>query len=198
MTHTIQDRRPVGVERGGLLPVEAALALRPATVLPLNPAQERGGVGGLGANEILSDLASLKKEIEMFNKAFLLGNLGRDPEVRSATSGATIVNFSLATNRRYTDSEGERREQTQWHNIVCFGRQAEIAAQYLTCGRQVFLEGRIQTRSWQDRESGEKRYRTEVVCQNFQMLGPRGEARDEVTDPATDEPPEIEDTDVPF
>jgi single-strand DNA-binding protein len=114
----------------------------------------------------------------MFNKVFLIGNLGRDPEVRSTTSGQPVANFSLATSRRWKDRDGNRQEQTEWHNVVCFGRQAEIAGQYLTKGRQVFVEGRIQTRSWDDRNSGEKRYRTEVVCENFQMLGSGGRGGD--------------------
>ena len=109
----------------------------------------------------------------MFNKVFLIGNLGRDPEIRSTTSGMPVANFSVATHRRWNDRDGNRQEQTEWHNVVCFGRQAEIAGQYLTRGRQVFIEGRIQTRSWDDRQTGEKRYRTEIVCDNFQMLGPR-------------------------
>lgn len=111
----------------------------------------------------------------MYNKAFLIGNLGRDPEIRSTQSGQPVANFSIATNRRWTDRNGQRQEQTEWHNIVCFGRQAEIAGQYLQKGRQIFVEGRIQTRSWDDRQSGEKRYRTEIVCDNFQMLGQRGD-----------------------
>ena len=111
----------------------------------------------------------------MLNKVFLIGNLGRDPEIRSTQSGQPVANFSLATNRRWTDRNGQRQEQTEWHNVVCFGRQAEVAGQYLQKGRQIFVEGRIQTRSWDDRQTGEKRYRTEVVCDNFQMLGQRGD-----------------------
>lgn len=111
----------------------------------------------------------------MVNKVILIGNLGRDPEVRSTQSGQPVANFSLATNRRWKDRDGNRQEQTEWHNIVCWGRQAEIAGQYLTKGRQVYIEGRLQTRSWDDRQSGEKRYRTEVICENFQMLGSRSD-----------------------
>jgi single-strand DNA-binding protein len=110
----------------------------------------------------------------MLNKVMLIGNLGRDPEVRSTTSGQQVANFTLATNRRWTDKAGQRQEQTEWHQIVCFGKSAEIAAQYLTKGKQIFVEGRIQTRSWDDRQSGEKKYRTEIICENFQMLGQRG------------------------
>lgn len=112
----------------------------------------------------------------MLNKVMLIGNLGRDPEIRSTQSGQPVANFSLATNRRWTDrSTGQRQEQTEWHNIVCFGRQAEIAGQYLHKGRQIFVEGRLQTSSWDDRNTGEKKYRTEIICDNFQMLGQRGD-----------------------
>jgi len=110
----------------------------------------------------------------MVNKVMLIGNLGRDPEVRSTPSGQPVATFSLATNRRYKDREGNRQEQTEWHNIVCWGRQAEIAGQYLTKGKQIYVEGRIQTRSWDDKQTGEKKYMTEIVCDNFQMLGQRG------------------------
>ncbi len=109
----------------------------------------------------------------MLNKVLLIGNLGRDPEVRSTPSGQPVANFTLATSRRWKDKSGQRQEQTEWHNIVVWGKQAEIAGQYLTKGKQIYLEGRLQTRSWEDRQSGEKRYRTEVVCDNFQMLGAR-------------------------
>lgn len=110
----------------------------------------------------------------MFNKVFLIGNLGRDPEVRSTTSGQPVASLRMATSRRWRDRDGNRQEQTEWHDVVCFGRQAEVAGQYLTKGSRVFVEGRIQTRSWDDRNTGEKRYRTEVVCENFQMLGGGG------------------------
>ena len=110
----------------------------------------------------------------MVNKVILVGNLGRDPEVRSTPSGQPVASFTLATSRRYKDRDGNRQEQTEWHNIVCFGKQAEIAGQYLVKGKQIFIEGRIQTRSWDDKSTGEKKYRTEIVCENFQMLGSGG------------------------
>ncbi len=109
----------------------------------------------------------------MLNKVILIGHLGRDPEVRTTQSGQSVANFSVATSRRWTSRDGERREETEWHYVVCWGRQAEIAGQYLNKGRLVSVEGRLQTRSWDDQRSGEKRYRTEVVCDNFQMLGGR-------------------------
>jgi single-strand DNA-binding protein len=110
----------------------------------------------------------------MVNKVILVGNLGRDPEVRSLPSGQPVASFSVATSRRWKDRDGNRQEQTEWHNVVCFGKQAEIAGQYLTKGKQVFVEGRIQTRSWDDKTTGEKKYRTEIICDNFQMLGSAG------------------------
>jgi single-strand DNA-binding protein len=110
----------------------------------------------------------------MLNKVLLIGNLGRDPEVRSLPSGQPVASFTLATSRRWRDKNGQKQEQTEWHRIVCFGRQAEVAGQYLTKGKQIYVEGRIQTKSWEDRQSGEKKYSTEIVCDNFQMLGGRG------------------------
>lgn len=112
----------------------------------------------------------------MVNKVILIGHLGRDPEIRSTASGTPVGNFTVATNRRYNDRDGQRQEETEWHRIVVWGRQAEIAGQYLRRGRQIYIEGRIQTRSWDDRQTGEKRYTTEIVCENFQMLGSRGDS----------------------
>jgi single-strand DNA-binding protein len=111
----------------------------------------------------------------MVNKVILIGNLGRDPEVRSTQSGQPVASFTLATNRRWRDKTGNKQEETEWHNIVVWGKQAEIAGQYLKKGKQIYLEGRLQTRSWEDRQSGEKKYKTEIVCDNFQMLGQRGD-----------------------
>ena len=111
----------------------------------------------------------------MVNKVILVGNLGRDPEMRALPSGQQVANFSLATSRRYKDRDGNRKDETEWHNIVVFGKQAEIAGQYLTKGKMVFVEGRIQTRSWDDKESGKKQYKTEIICDNFQMLGSKGD-----------------------
>lgn len=112
----------------------------------------------------------------MLNKAMVLGNLGRDPELRQTPSGQSVAKFSVATTRKWTTKDGERQEATEWHNVVCWGRQAEIAGQYLHKGKQVYVEGRLQTDSWEDRETGKKMYRTEIVCENFQMLGGRGDS----------------------
>ena len=103
------------------------------------------------------------------NKAFLYGNLTRDPELKALPSGAQVANFGLATNRTYKDKSGAKQEATEFHNIVAFGRTAEVIAQYMKKGRPIFIEGRIQTRSWDDKESGQKKYRTEIVVDNFQF-----------------------------
>ena len=107
----------------------------------------------------------------MVNKVILIGNLGQDPKVRNTGSGTAVANFSLATNRRWNDRDGNRQEQTEWHQIVCFARLAEIAGEYLAKGRQVYIEGRLQTSSWEDQKTGETRYRTEIVAESLQMLG---------------------------
>jgi len=106
------------------------------------------------------------------NKAILFGNLTRDPELRALPSGMNVCNFSIATNRVYRDREGKKQEQTDFHNIVVFGRQADTVAQYLKKGSSAYVEGRMQTRSWDDKASGEKKYRTEVVADRVQF-GPK-------------------------
>lgn len=104
------------------------------------------------------------------NKTFIIGNLTRDPETKSLPSGVTVTSFSLATNRVYKDKDGQRQEQTDYHNIVTFGRQAETAAQYLKKGSMLLVEGRLQTRSWE--ADGKKQYRTEIIADSFQF-GPK-------------------------
>ena len=104
------------------------------------------------------------------NKVILVGNLGRDPEVRFTTGGTPVANFTMATSDRWTDQAGEKKERTEWHRIVVWGKQAEIVGEYLRKGRQVYIEGSLQTREWTDRE-GNKRYTTEVRAQRVQMLG---------------------------
>ncbi|MDT9545906.1 MAG: single-stranded DNA-binding protein [Chlorobium phaeovibrioides] len=108
------------------------------------------------------------------NKVTLIGNLGSDPEVRQIPSGQTVANFTLATSDSYKDNSGTMQERTEWHRIVVWGRLAEICGQYLKKGRQVYLEGRIQTRSWDDQKTGEKKYATDIVCNEMQMLGGQG------------------------
>ncbi len=103
------------------------------------------------------------------NKVFLYGNLTRDPELKALPSGSQVANFSLATNRTYKDKNGQKQETTEFHNVVAFGRTAEVIAQYCKKGRPIFVEGRITTRSWDDKESGKKNYRTEIIVENFQF-----------------------------
>jgi single-strand DNA-binding protein len=108
------------------------------------------------------------------NKVILVGNLGKDPETRYMPSGKAVTNFSIATSESWKDKQtGEQREQTEWHNIVMYDRLAEIAAEYLRKGSQVYVEGRIRTRKWQDKE-GRDRYTTEIIANEMQMLGSRG------------------------
>jgi single-strand DNA-binding protein len=109
------------------------------------------------------------------NKVILVGRLGRDPETRFTSGGQAVANFSLATDESYKDRNGERQKRTEWHKIVVWGKQAEIAQQYLKKGSLVFIEGRIQSREWQDKE-GQKRTSFEIVANNFRMLGGRGDA----------------------
>jgi len=107
------------------------------------------------------------------NKVILVGHLGRDPEVRAIPSGQSVCNFSLATTERFTGRDGQSREQTEWHNIVAWGKQAELCGQYLKKGRQVFVEGRITSREYEARDGSGKRQRTEIVAQRVQFLGGR-------------------------
>ena len=108
------------------------------------------------------------------NKVILVGRLGRDPETRYTGSGQAVANFSVATDESYKDRNGERQKRTEWHKIVVWGKQAEIAQQYLKKGSLIFIEGRIQSREWQDKE-GQKRTSFEIVANNFRMLGGRSE-----------------------
>lgn len=134
------------------------------------------------------------------NKVILIGNLGRDPEVRYTQGGTAVANINLATTERWNDPSGERKEKTEWHRIVVWGKQAEIAGEYLRKGKQIYVEGSLQTREWTDRE-GNKRYTTEVRAQRFQMLGraddrqpvPAGGGR-EVAEPD----PGFSEDDIPF
>jgi single-strand DNA-binding protein len=124
------------------------------------------------------------------NKAILVGNLGRDPDIRLTSAGQTVANFSIATNERWTAQNGERVERTEWHRVVAWGRLAEICAEYLCRGRQIYVEGRLQTREWEDRD-GILRYTTEVVAQDIQFLGRPGghqQASDEPTPGPESEP----------
>ncbi|MCU1241621.1 MAG: Single-stranded DNA-binding protein [Candidatus Acidoferrum typicum] len=157
------------------------------------------------------------------NKVILVGRLGRDPETRYTGGGQAVANFSVATDESYKDKNGERQKRTEWHKIVVWGKQAEIAQQYLKKGSLIFIEGRIQSREWQDKE-GQKRTSFEIVASNFRMLGGRADGaaagagagamggsaprggddfdvaggHDEPAAPGGGAGPEISDEDIPF
>jgi single-strand DNA-binding protein len=109
-----------------------------------------------------------------FNKVFLIGNLGRDPELRYTQAGRPVATFSLATTERWTSKDGEKQQRTEWHNIVLWGRQAEVANQYLKKGSSCLIEGRITNRSWEDKDNV-KHYRTEIEGVNLQLMSGRGD-----------------------
>ena len=126
------------------------------------------------------------------NKAILIGNLGKDPELKYTTSGKAVCNFSLATSERWKDKSDEKQEKTTWHNIVAWGKQAEIIKEFLTKGNQVYIEGRIENRSYDDKD-GNKKYISEVVVQSLQFVG--GKATTPTTKNKEAQPP---DDDLPF
>lgn len=109
------------------------------------------------------------------NKLIIIGNLGRDPEMRYLPSGSPVTNFSVAVSRRWTGRDGEQREETEWFNVSCFDRLAETANQYLSKGKQVYIEGRVHARLWDDQNTGEKRVSLDVRATDMQMLGQRGD-----------------------
>ena len=137
------------------------------------------------------------------NKAILIGNLGRDPEMRYTPSGVAVANFNIATSETWTNKEGQKETRTEWHRIVAFGKLGEICGEYLAKGRQVYIEGRIQTRDWEDKE-GVKRYTTEIVANQMIMLGSRDTVvtSDSYGGPPPAEPdtslPDTPDDDIPF
>ena len=139
------------------------------------------------------------------NKAILVGNLGSDPELRHTQGGTPVANFRIATNEVFTNRDGKREERTEWHRIVAFGRLAEICGQYLKKGKQVYIEGRIRTRDWED-QSGNKRYTTEITATQMVMLGRAGDTGFVPGEEPQESPPDDiqapagggEDDDLPF
>ncbi len=143
------------------------------------------------------------------NKVILIGNLGKDPEIKYTPNGTAVGRFSLATNERYKDKDGNWQDRTEWHNIVVWQRLAEIAGEYLKKGRTVYIEGRLRTDSWEDKNTHEKKYKTEIVAQDLVLLGGRGEgdeggrsrsAASNSADQRTahDDAAQITDEDIPF
>jgi single-strand DNA-binding protein len=144
---------------------------------------------------------TFQKEEKMINKAILVGRLGKDPEVRYTPDGMMITNFTLATDEQRKDKNGERVQKTEWHRIVTFGKLAEICGKYLVKGKLVFVEGRIQTRAWEDKEGG-KRSTTEIIASDMRMLDSKGQRSG---DASSEEPPlphsgdgPMSEEDVPF
>ena len=141
------------------------------------------------------------------NKVIIIGRLGQDPDMRYAPSGTAIASFSAATNHRMRDSDGNWNDQTEWHNIKTFGKQAEFVGEYLKKGRTVFVEGRLQTSNWEDK-NGQRHYKTEIIASDIQMIGGRSEAggdqkSDDSTESAPVPEPEVdkdtpEEDDLPF
>ena len=141
------------------------------------------------------------------NKVILVGNVGKDPEVKYTPSGAPVAKFSLATNEKYKDRSDEWQERTEWHNIVAWQRLAEIVGEYVKKGAKLYIEGKLQTSSWDDRESGAKKYRTEIVARDLVLLGShenggdsehRSNRNDDQRQPAYAGSAEITDEDIPF
>ena len=131
------------------------------------------------------------------NKVILVGNLGADPEVRYTPSGKAVASFSLATKEQWTGKDGEKTERTEWHKIVAWARLGEICGEYLRKGSQVYVEGRLQTRSWEDKE-GNKRWITEVVASNMVMLGQAAGEQAKAMPGETPPEPQHQEDDIPF
>jgi single-strand DNA-binding protein len=130
----------------------------------------------LGASSaILFELREYKNMAKSVNKVILLGNVGKDPEIRSTGGGTMVANLTLATSDRYQDAQGNWQERTEWHNLVAFKRTAEIIRDYVKKGSKLYIEGKIQTRSWDDKETGAKRYRTEIIVNDLSLLSSREE-----------------------
>ncbi|MGC8916225.1 MAG: single-stranded DNA-binding protein [Thermoanaerobaculum sp.] len=130
------------------------------------------------------------------NKVILVGNVGREVELRHTPSGVAVARFSLATNERWRDKDGNRQEHTEWHTVVAWGKLAEFCQQYVTKGRQIYVEGSLRTRTYDD-EKGNRRYFTEIRAQTIQLLGRREEAPEAGAAEVPEAPPEMED-DIPF
>jgi len=139
------------------------------------------------------------------NKVILVGNVGKDPDVRYSQSGTPVANFSLATNERFKDRSGDWQDRTEWHNIVAWQRLAEIVGEYVAKGSKVYVEGKLQTTSWEDRQSGERKYRTQVVASDLVLLGSvtngtsdRGQTARTADSPSEAAEPAATPEDIPF
>jgi single-strand DNA-binding protein len=129
----------------------------------------------------------------VLNKVHIIGNLGQDPELNETTSGNKVTNLSVATNRVWFNKDKEKQEEVEWHRVTVFGKQAEACKEYLAKGRQVYVEGRIRTRKWEDKE-GKERWTTEIIAENVKFLGGKGGGGGG----RSDGPPPVDDDDLPF
>jgi single-strand DNA-binding protein len=138
------------------------------------------------------------------NKVILVGNVGKDPEVKYAPSGVALAKFSLATNERFKDKSGEWQDRTEWHSVLPWQRLAEIVGEYVHKGDKLYIEGKLQTSNWEDRNSGDRKFRTEIVARDIVLLGSRDAAEPTTADPNQERGPvyagtgEITDEDIPF
>jgi single-strand DNA-binding protein len=137
------------------------------------------------------------------NKVILVGNVGQDPEVKYTPSGVPVARVSLATNERFKSNNDQWQDRTEWHSIVAWQRLAEIVGEYVRKGTKLYVEGKLKTTSWQDRQSGEKKYRTEVVARDLVLLGSRGDGQNSAEEPSSrgsdaEPAPAVIDDDIPF
>jgi single-strand DNA-binding protein len=130
------------------------------------------------------------------NKAILLGNVGKDPETHTTSGGTLVVNLTLATSDRYKDKQGNWQDSTEWHNLVAFKRTAEIIRDYVKKGSKIYVEGKIQQQSWDDKKTGEKKYRTQIIINDLALLSGSGDKKESSS--KRDEAPGINNEDIPF
>jgi len=130
------------------------------------------------------------------NRAILLGNVGKDPEIRTTSGGTLVANLTLATSDRFKDRDGNYQDHVEWHDLVAFKRTAEIIRDYVKKGSKLYVEGKIQTRSWDDKQTGQKKYRTEIMVNDLSLLSGSGEKKESTS--KADNAPEIADEDIPF
>jgi single-strand DNA-binding protein len=133
----------------------------------------------------------------MLNKVILIGNMGADPELRFMPNGNGVASVSIATTKRYKDKEGNKQEKTEWHRVIFFNKLAEIVGEYVKKGSQIYVEGELQTRKWQDKD-GQDRYTTEIIASEMKMLGGKGDAKQSAQPSQAEQAPDFDDDSIPF
>ena len=201
---TIQGRNSGWVLRPGILSSGTSRSCLETFINPTLSMASDSVARSLSDHFQVTRRASIPKSV---NKVILVGNVGKDPEVRYSQSGTPVANFSLATNERFKGRNGEWQERTEWHSIVAWERLAEIVGEYVAKGSKLYVEGKIQTSSWEDRQSGVRKYRTEIVARELLLLGPRENGGRDHQSPTSDDQEdqrsqasssESVDEDVPF